>query len=66
MYIFLTEDELERENNLFAPNNKEYKALGGIKIDLSAFLKQPEETDPTLNGKSDKAEKPAVFVPPSC
>ncbi len=61
----LTEEELARERNLFAPTNKEYKALGGARLDLHSFMEPPKKTD-ICAGKSGKDDEPAVFVPPSC
>ena len=37
MEIFLTEEELEREESLFAPNNVRYEKLEGKPYDIKTF-----------------------------
>ncbi len=40
MDVYLTKEELEREKNLFAPREKQYKTLEGKACDIRAFTEQ--------------------------
>jgi len=40
MDIYLTEEEQQREENLFAPKDKRYKSLEGKACDIRAFTEQ--------------------------
>lgn len=66
MQVFLTDEELKREANLFSPNSKSYKKLDGVKLDLCSLIEQPKKADATSPAKNEKSDKPAIFVPPSC
>jgi hypothetical protein len=66
MQVLLNEEELSREADLFAPNRKEYKKLAGVKLNLLSLVEEPEKEESASERKSEKAKKPAVFVPPSC
>ncbi len=54
MDIYLTDEELEREADLFAPNETQYKELTGTACDIRAFVEQVSEDDDILP------------TPPSC
>ena len=45
MDIYLTEKELEREENLFAPNKQRYEPLKGKACDIREFVEQVSEID---------------------
>jgi len=45
MRIFLTDEEQEREKNLFAPDKAAYKPLKGKKPDIRAIVEQVSEED---------------------
>ena len=67
MQILLTEEELIRENNLFAPNNNSYRKLGGTRLDLGSFVEQEKKAAEALkSGETQKGDTPAVYVPPTC
>jgi hypothetical protein len=40
MEIFLTEEELEREENLFSPHEQKYRTLGGKACDILEFKEE--------------------------
>ena len=48
MDIYLTDKELEREENLFAPNDIRYKDLAGMAFDIRAFVEPDAEDDDIL------------------
>ena len=41
MEIFLTEKELEREENLFSPHEPQYRALEGKACEILEFKEEP-------------------------
>jgi hypothetical protein len=43
MEVFLTEPELQREENLFAPHEEMYVILDGVAIDLNAFTELTDD-----------------------
>ena len=43
MEVFLTEEELKKEKNLFAPNESQYKPLEGKPCDIRAFKEEVTE-----------------------
>ncbi len=53
----LTDEELEREQNLFAPREIKYKRLAGKRFDIRAFAEQVSE---------DKEDEDMTLPPASC
>jgi hypothetical protein len=43
MDVFLTEPELLREKNLFAPHEEIYAILDGVALDLNAFTELSDD-----------------------
>jgi hypothetical protein len=63
--IFLTDEELARENKLFCPHDSSTKPLKGVKLSLQKLLEE-EKKDAESVKNAAQEKKPAVFVPPSC
>ena len=45
MQIYLTDEELQREKNLFTPDKVRYKPLRGKALDIRTIAEQADESD---------------------
>ena len=65
MRIYLTEQELDREEHLFKPHELRYEILSEAAFDLTSLEDQEAERQ---NKQDNAASNPVLetFVPPSC
>lgn len=66
MQIYLSEEEIKRERNLFEPHEESYKVLEGVAFDIRSLKEQEVKDKSTDKGATKDQSAMVTFVPPSC